>query len=308
MVHRFLAASLVVAVISTTNFLASAVGAEEVRLTAEDLVLTANLERAGKADLSGGVFLITHGTLAHAGMEIIAGLQKALADRGFASLAPTLSLGLSERKGMADCSTRQTHTHEDALDEIGLWVGWLKKQGADSLHLVGHSRGGNQTAWFVAERNDAAITTVSLIAPATWDEQKRADDFKNTHGFDLAPLLAKATAMVADGRGEDDLMTEDGKAAGLLYCPGAAVTARSFSGYYKADPRFHTPALLASLPVPVLVLIGSDDTTVTGLEAAVAPLARDGQVEAEVIDGADHFFRDFFIEDAADHIEAFITR
>lgn len=138
--------------------------ADEIKLEHAGLTLNANLSPAQDDWQSGTVFLITHGTLAHNGMEIIATLQGLLADQGITSLAPTLSLGLDDRHGMYDCAVPHTHKHTDALDEIGVWLGWLKQQGVKQVVLVGHSRGGNQTAWFAAERMDPAVKGVLLIA------------------------------------------------------------------------------------------------------------------------------------------------
>src|SRR5690606_31014262 len=111
---------------------------------------TVELDIAGKvalADLvqpeateANGVLLIVHGTLAHKDMELIEALQTALADRGFASLAPSLTLGLDRREGMYDCAQPHTHAHEDAVAEIGAWVKWLKDNGTQQVWLLGHSR------------------------------------------------------------------------------------------------------------------------------------------------------------------------
>ena len=53
----------------------SAVAAEEVRIEHNGLTLNANLEKADASWPAGPVVLMTHGTLAHRGLEIIEGLQ-----------------------------------------------------------------------------------------------------------------------------------------------------------------------------------------------------------------------------------------
>ena len=105
------------------------VQAEEIKLQQGGITLNANLEQAEDSWPTGPVVLLTHGTLAHNGMEIIATLQQLLRDNGVSSLALSLGLGLSDRHGMYDCQTPHTHHHTDALDEIGYWLAWLKSQG-----------------------------------------------------------------------------------------------------------------------------------------------------------------------------------
>ena len=57
---------------------AFAVGAKEVTQTHKGLTLNANLELAAGKTLADGVIVITHGSLAHRGMEIISYLQSNL--------------------------------------------------------------------------------------------------------------------------------------------------------------------------------------------------------------------------------------
>jgi fermentation-respiration switch protein FrsA (DUF1100 family) len=76
----------------------------------------------------------------------------------------------------------------------------------------------------------------------------------------------------------------------------------------RATHRKNTPDLLKGYAIPVLVFIGSDDTTIPGLVKAFEPLAAKPALEISVIDGADHFFRDLYMEElvelAAEFIEA----
>lgn len=292
------------ALVSAT-FLAASMAvahAEDVSLNGpESLTLHANVELADGKTMADGLVLLTHGTLAHNNMEIIVALQNALKERGISSLAPTLSLGQSDRTGMYDCAVPHRHKHTDALTEIGLWLDWAKDQGAKDIVLAGHSRGGNQTAWFAARQPDAAVTRVVLIAPATWDAGKTAQGFEKSHNRPLKDAMAEARALVDAGKGDTML-----KGMGVLYCPGADVTAASFVSYYQADDRMHTPNLMGMIGKPTLVIAGSQDTVVEGLIDATKPLADAGTLELVVVEGADHFFRDLYAEDVADAIEAFI--
>ena len=107
--------------------------------------------------------------------------------------------------------------------------------------------------------------------------------------------------MVDVGQGST-MMTD----IGFLYYQGASVSAETFMSYYQPDPRMDTPNLIPKIESPVLVIVGSEDEVVTGLEEAVAPLVESGAAQMTVVDGADHFFLDFYAEDAADAVDEFI--
>lgn len=276
-------------------------GADAVTLSHKGLDVSANLKLADGKTVADGVVLLTHGTLAHNKMEMIAAQQTALAERGISTLAPTLSLGLSRRAGMYDCKVPHTHRHADALDEIGLWLNWLKAQGAKTVTLAGHSRGGAQTAWFAATHDDPVVDKVVLIAPATWDADKTAKGFASAHKADLAGVLAKAKALVAAGKGAEMM-----KGVGLLYCPGADASAASFVGYYESNPNFDTPTVLPKIKKPVLVVVGTLDTVVPDIAERVRPTVDGKKVTLVEVAEADHFFRDLFGEDLADAIAAFV--
>ena len=69
---------------------APALLAEEVELEYQGLTLNGNLEQAEDNWPQGPVLLMTHGTLAHNQMEIMATLQTLFAERGLSSLAISL--------------------------------------------------------------------------------------------------------------------------------------------------------------------------------------------------------------------------
>jgi len=292
---RKLLLSLVALLFATTAV------AKNVTLDDKGLKVSANLETSGENWQQGPILLMTHGTLAHNKMEIMATLQEMFLERGVSSLAINLSLGLSDRKGMYDCAVPHTHKHTDAVDEIGLWLGWLKKQGVKKVVLLGHSRGGNQTARFAAAHDSNAISGVILIAPQTWSEDEEKKDYQKRYGKPLAPILAKAEELVAEGKGQTMLKPVD-----FIYCGNTAATAEAFASYYKPDKKMDTPTVIAGIHKPVLVFAGSADTTVKNLPQEMKSVAKQNNVEFVVIDGADHFFRDLYAEDLADRALDFI--
>jgi pimeloyl-ACP methyl ester carboxylesterase len=271
--------------------------AAEVKIQHHGLTLNAQQELASGKTLKDGVALILHGTVSHNRTELIEGLQKQLAERGHNSLAINLSLGRNDRHGAYDCALPSRHTHSDAVDEIGAWMAWLKTQGAGPVTLVGHSRGGNQIAWFAAERPSPAIHKVVLIAPQTWPVGYAATMYQKRYKTDLAPLLARMSKADANALiGSTD----------FLYCAKTQVSAGSFVNYYTEDRRFDTPSLLGKIKAPVLVIAADVDEVVPGLIEAVQAKADGTRVQLKVLSGADHFFRDLYTEDAVEAIHSFI--
>ncbi len=292
------------AVFLSVFLVATNANAEKVQISAKnDLKLNANLVLADGKSLSDGVALITHGTLAHNGMEIIVAIQELLAERGISSLAHTLALGISNRTGMYDCAIPHTHKNTDFLDEISLWLDWLEQKGAKNITIVGHSRGGNQVAWYAGEKDRPSISRVVLVAPGTWSNDKAAKGFKRSHKVELESVLARAEALITAGKGAEMM-----KGVGLLYCPGADATAKSFVSYYNNDMRRDTPTVIPKITKPTLLVIASEDTVNPKMHDAAKPFVQSGKIEMAVIDGAGHFFRDLYGDDLADAMEEFINR
>ncbi len=280
---------------------AGSAGAEEVTLSYRGLTLNGNLETAGTEWQEGPVVLMTHGTLAHGGMEIMQTLQSALQERGISSLSMTLSLGLDNRRGMYDCVVPHTHRHTDAVGEIDAWLGWLQSQGVEEVALLGHSRGGNQSARFAAEHPGAPVSAVILVAPQTWSEAAAVQDYDKRFGKALESQLERARVLDTEGRGAEMLAPVD-----FIYCAETSATAAAFLSYYSPDPRMDTPSLIPEIKAPVLVVAGSEDDVVEGLVEAVQPLADGERVNLIVLDGADHFFRDLYAEEIADALQTLL--
>lgn len=275
--------------------------AEEVKLQHGQLILNANLAKAEDWP-TGPTVLITHGTLSHNGSELITALQDLLLENGASSLAIDLSLGLNDRHGPYDCATPHTHKHEDAVEEIDAWLEWLKKAGTTQVVLLGHSRGGNQIAWFAAEQDDPVIKKVILVAPQTWSPEYEAQGYESNYGKPLAPVLENAESQVAAGKSTIAMEHTD-----FIYCKDTTASAEAVVSYYAPDPRKDTPYLLPMIKKPILVFAGTEDQVVKGLDEKLAAVAEAGDIELEVMDGADHSFRDLYVEDLVDRAVEFMN-
>lgn len=278
----------------------TSVFAEDVTLTHGDLNLHAELRLADGKSVEDGVIVMLHGTLAHNRMEIMRTMQNVMADRGYSSLAVNLSYDISDREGMMDCAAFHSHRHEDAVTEVGLWVDWLKTQGAERIALLGHSRGGNQMALYAKAHPETDGMPLILIAPATYDAAKEAASYEKRYGEPLDPVVQRARDLVLSGEGDEPI-----KGIGFVYCEDATATAEAVASYYDPEGK-DTPTLIAEMDRPVLVFVGTADTAVPDLIEKMEPLADGERVQLEVLDGADHFFRDLWAEDIADVIDEYL--
>jgi len=292
MIHTFLACCIALACTIAT--------AEEILLPHKGLTLNAKLTLVPGKKLTDGVILITHGGLAHRDTEIGTVLQTQLNQKGYSTLAINLSLGIDKRHGLYDCQVTHRHHNADAAAEIGAWVNWLQEQGAKRVALLGHSRGGAQTALYVAEKSPKLVQAVVLLAPAIRENTDHAE-YQRRFQQPLAPLLAQALKLQKTG--QDKKVLEH---IGLLTCANTSATADAFVSYYNQSPTLDTPSLIPKLHKPMFVVVAGNDEVVIGLEKKIAPLSNGGQIQMKVIEGADHTFRDLYADDAVDVIDTFL--
>lgn len=280
----------------TTALMSSPALAETVELEHNGLTLNAQLELAEGSSLSDGVLVLTHGTLAHSGMELIVALQELLVDYGVNTLAVNLSYGIDNREqAMYDCSVPARHTMQDAVAEISAWQDWLDSQGAGPRYLMGHSRGGNQTAQYTLS-DPERVTAQILLAPATWDLEDTLSGYKKRYNKDVNELLTQA-------KGMDASAMLDG--VSLLYCEGSGASAASLLSYYGDFPNYDTPTVLKQTTTPTLVIAGTLDDVVADLPEKMADVQRDN-IELVEVEDADHFFRDLFTDEVVDYAVEFI--
>ena len=275
--------------------------ANEVTLPYKGLTLNAKLELAAGKTATDGMILITHGGLAHREMEPYPYLQDLFKKKGYSTLAINLSLGLNNRHAMYDCKVTHRHHYTDAADEIGAWVDWLKKQGTKRVTLLGHSRGAGETALYAVERDNSLVKSVILLAPDT-RETNDAVAYQRRYKKPLAPALEKAQKLIKEGKGNTVL-----NHTSFLYCPDTSVAADTFVSYYGPDPRLDTAYLISKISKPTLLVLAGDDEILVNSKKFMR-LADGKRVQIKVIDGADHFFRDLFADEAVDVIDAFLKR
>lgn len=248
--------------------------------------LNGNLELPAGKTAADGVVLMVHGTLSWHGQETIAALQKNLKARGVGSLAITLSLGVDDRQRTRRCDVVHDYAMAGARREVGLWLEWLAGQGARTVDLLGFSRGGAQVASFAPEL--ARARRVVLLAPAFATADEQAETYQRAFGHPLAPEIEIARRNPLQQRAVD-----------FLICRQAPVLNAAFLDGYAELP----PSLAGKTGHPTLVVVAGKDEVVPDLAAKLPP-----DVKPVIIEGASHFFLDFYGEEAADAIAAFLKR
>lgn len=236
--------------------------------------------------------LLLHGTLAHNRMEIIATIAGLVADDyGLPVLAPNLSYQQPGREGMLDCGITHAHKDSDAVQEIAQWVEYLEAQGYQKIVVSAHSRGGAQMSAYLAERASTNIGGAVLIAPAVYNAEYAATSYQSRFGVPLSEIMAQAQS-VPPGTVMD--------VPGFVYCENAKATAAAVLDYYTPRSNRDTPTNLTKISMPVAVIAGSEDDVVAGLPKALETTPGIGDnVSLEMLEGADHFFRDLYADDIA---------
>jgi len=274
---------------------------ERVTLEHDGLTLVGHLQ--APVDPAEGIFLMLHGTLAHGRMETMAAVQDLLADQGMNSLAVNLSFGIDAREGMFECDRPVTHGLQEHFAELDAWLAWLRDEGYGPVTLLGHSRGGNQVARFHEEWGAEDVRALVLIAPSTFNAERAAASYEAQSGMPLIVRLDQATELMRMDQPETPLL-----GVRFLYCEELDVSPTAFLGYYSPDEAHDTPTLIDGIGTPTLVIIGSEDDVVADLPERMGALADAGNVSVVTIDGADHFFRDFFADDVVDAIADFMQQ
>lgn len=282
---------------------AAATQPREVILPHGGLELTGVLDLATGKTLADGAVLMLHGNMAHADMGVMRQFRLALNEAGFNTLAINLSLNQNRRRGMLECDAPISHKVEDALPELAAWLDWLARQGARDATLFGFSRGGHQVAWFAAARGHPLLHSVILLAPLVGRDGAAPESYQARYGKPLEPFLKQARALAAAGKAEGTL-----EQVGFLSCDAARVSAAAFLSHYDLAADNDTPALLARIRVPTLVVVAGGDEIARDTEPRFRPHIDGKTRRLTVVPGADHFFRDLYGEDAGEAILSFLRQ
>ncbi|MCW8829175.1 MAG: alpha/beta fold hydrolase [Gammaproteobacteria bacterium] len=229
--------------------------------------------------------LVLHGFMTTREFNTVQSLVNELTGSGYTVLAPTLSLGVDNRRATVPCDAIHTHTWEEDLAEIDFWVNWLVRQGYDSIVLLGHSSG--------------SLQLVSYAAGAPPDQVKKvvATSLVNLSRYTSA---AVAEREIAEAKKLLSKKPPPLREYHVVFCDNFTATPQSYLSYVRWTPERVLQTLTAA-QVPVEVIMGGADRRFSA--DWIESLRKNG-TKVMVIDGASHFFDATYEFDLLDKVHA----
>lgn len=226
--------------------------------------------RPGTAGLPA--VLVLHGFMTTQNFSTVQTIVNELDESGYTVLAPTLTLGIDQRRGGLPCGAIHTHTMANDLAELSWWADWLSKRHPGPLVLIGHSSGSLQAIAYAATQPGTPLRMVIAASPIYF-------------GQDYPPQTVAAQIARAQQRSENGDTSLDRYA--LTFCGHSFVATPESYLSYAAWDRERVLAAVRKSSVPVEVLIGAADPRADG---AWPRELRDAGAAVTVIPGATHFF------------------
>lgn len=221
--------------------------------------------------LDAAPILLLHGFLQTRNFSTVARLGDELRSQGLTVLAPTLSLGVSLRKEPLACEAVHTHSLDDDLREINLWVNWLRNTTGRKPVLIGHSAGARFLLSYMGEHPLEPVDSAILIGLNFFHEGPAANE-----------TVAHAQHAEAVFRTNPAQLDE----YALSYCKRYPTTAAAFLSYFRLNKQ-HTLKALQAVTYPTTIILGSADQEVD--QDWHSMLVAHGARVIE-IEGANHFF------------------
>lgn len=224
---------------------------------------------AGKKDKAA--LLVLHGFLQTRTFPTVVSIMEAASTARHASLAPTLSLGISMRDKSLPCEAVHMHSLQGDAEEVAFWVRWLEKKGYSRIILVGHSYGNLQLLAYLAGNPSPAVKQVLMIS-LTDVERKQNARQRAAHVANLRSRLAQGSQALVEA--------EIGHCQKYVSPPAALLS-------YMTISRDSILTSLTQSPVPAEVIMGSKDDRMGS--DWVDKLVSHG-LKVRVIPDASHFF------------------
>ena len=216
--------------------------------------------------------LLLHGFLQTHHFSIIQVLADELSDAGYPVLAPTLSLGIDQRRESLPCDAIQNHRLDDGAAELARWVDWLVERGHPRVVLLGHSSGSLRVLLYAAQRRHPAVAGVLLLSMGYFGDWE--------HPEATPGELARARA--ARDAGEERLDRYH-----LSFCKGSYLAPPEGYLSYAEVEGTRLSAALGRLAVPATLIFGSADHQLP--PGWIGYAAVHGH-SLRLIPGAGHFF------------------
>lgn len=215
--------------------------------------------------------LVLHGFMTTRHFNTVQSLVSEISGQGYTVLAPTLSLGVDNRKASIPCNALHTHTWDDDIAEIDFWVRWLVGKGYGEVVLVGHSTGSLHLVSYAGGPHARAVSKV--VATSLVNFRRYTD-----------PAIVSREMAAAQRRARSEK-----PALGqyhLAFCEDYTSTPASYLSYIGWT-RERVLQTLQSMDVPVDVIMGGADRR---FSSDWIDALRETGTRVFVIEGASHFF------------------
>lgn len=245
------------------------VSAETVELRLESGVLASAEYRQGQSPTTAAIIL--HGFLQTRNYLTVSSLIDAVFDQGLSVLAPTLSLGISDRKQSLPCEAVHTHSMTDDLEELSQWVSWLEQRGVKRILLIGHSFGSLQLLLLATTYSHASIAKVIATSLVDTEHPMGSEKSQIQMARALKVGQTKASALLEYQ---------------ISYCQKYLAPPAAFISYAKWS-REQILLQIKRCAVPIDVIIGDKDKR---MDKQWPLLLKNNGVHVITVAGANHFF------------------
>ncbi len=260
------------------------------------LVLNANLKSNSQSDT---IFILVHGTRGYKDMEIIKSLSQKIYDYGYSSLSINLSYDIDNRASeFLSCDRVHTHNEHTSIDEIVSWYRYLENQDYKNIYFIGHSRGAFNVIQAMAIINNNNIKAY-LLAPVIDTYLGTKNYYDQEHNLPYETLI----------NNKDEFIISDRyPSINFLFCENAKVSSSTFRSYLDLSKNqtlypftFSIIDLLKDTKSSVTIFSGTDDEILLDSYKKLNQINQPN-ISHILIDEADHFFRDIYLDDVIDII------
>lgn len=230
--------------------------------------------------------LMLHGFLTTNQFHTVKSMSQAYSEAGYTTLAPTLTLNISQRKQSVKCNAIHTHTLENDMLEVKHWIQWLKDQGYQEIVLVGHSSGSPELIHFLANNEDPAVKLAIFTSLF----------------FLSGPELGTSQSEIDFARQAIKTHQLQPHKYSFLFCKNNYfATPESFLSYQKLD-RAYLLENLKKLKVPSYTIMGGEDKRYQSVGHNWLEELKQTGTHLVVVEGANHFFSSEYEFDLQDQL------
>jgi pimeloyl-ACP methyl ester carboxylesterase len=242
-----------------------------------------------QGDTEKPLLILIHGFLQTRSFSTVARLYDALRDNGYSVLAPTLSLGVSNRAQALPCESIHLHSLSADTDEIDQWVKWGIAHGHKDIVLVGHSAGSVNITAHLAQKIHPEVKKTILISLSYFGPGRAA-------AFETEQHAQKARDMLKKG----DTGLEK---FALSFCKDYVTTPENFLSYYDWSDKQVLKAIKVKTSENYIIFGSADDRIGKKWVSELQKVS--GKII--VIDGASHFFDQAYEFDLLDSVEKILS-